>query len=70
MDNKLPGIDGFEVTRRIREEDTRVPIIAQTAYAFDLDKDKALAAGCNALITKPITSRALKEVIEAMLVRS
>ncbi|MQY80151.1 MAG: response regulator [Bacteroidetes bacterium] len=54
MDIRLPGLNGIESTRKIREFNPKVPIIAQTAYAFPEDKEKAIAAGCNDFITKPI----------------
>jgi len=50
----MPEMDGYEATRRIREFNTKVIIIAQTAYALDEDKAKALASGCNDYISKPI----------------
>jgi len=56
MDIQLPGIDGLEATRRIRqsEADGKVPIIALTAFAMSADRDRALAAGCTGYISKPI----------------
>lgn len=63
MDIKMPKMDGFEATRRIREFNKKVIIIAQTAYAFKEDKQKALAAGCNAYISKPIKEDMLLEMI-------
>jgi signal transduction histidine kinase len=60
MDIKLPGIDGYEVTRRIRKKNQDIPIIAQTAYAFSEDKKMALESGCNTLLSKPITTKSLK----------
>ena len=56
MDIQLPGIDGLEATRRIREseEDSEVPIIALTSYAMTGDREKSLAAGCTGYIEKPI----------------
>ncbi len=62
MDIKLPEIDGYEVTREIRKLDKTVPIIAQTAYAFQEDREKAIAAGCNDLLSKPISRTALEEL--------
>jgi len=56
MDIQLPGIDGLETARRIRESDSdgEIPIIALSSYAMDSDKKKALVAGCNGYIEKPI----------------
>ncbi len=56
MDIQLPDIDGLEATKRIRasEADSDIPIIALTSYAMPGDREKALAAGCNGYITKPI----------------
>jgi signal transduction histidine kinase len=66
MDLKLPDIDGFTVTARIREIDKEIPIIAQTAYAFAEDRKKALQAGCNDLLSKPITRRTLSKLIDTL----
>ncbi|MDD5016302.1 MAG: response regulator [Atribacterota bacterium] len=56
MDIQLPGIDGLETTRRIRESkaDGGVPIITLTSYAMTGDREKALSAGCNGYLEKPI----------------
>jgi two-component system cell cycle response regulator DivK len=61
MDIQLPGMDGYEATRRIRlnPELKLIPIIAVTSYALAGDEAKALAAGCNAYVTKPFSPRAL-----------
>lgn len=53
MDIKLPGLDGYEITRTIRDQDTRVPIIAHTGYALEGDREKSLEAGCTDYISKP-----------------
>jgi len=63
MDIKLPSIDGYEATRQIRKFNKDVIIIAQTAYALEGDKEKAIAAGCNDYITKPINAKELKQKI-------
>ena len=63
MDMKMPGLDGFEATRQIKKILPNVPIIAQTAYAFKEDKVKALEAGCDNYISKPIGSQALLDII-------
>ncbi|MFA7057095.1 MAG: response regulator [Candidatus Cloacimonadales bacterium] len=59
MDVQMPEMDGLEATQKIREFNTKVPIIAQTAYAFDSDRMKLLKAGCDDYITKPINRREL-----------
>jgi PAS domain S-box-containing protein len=64
MDIRMPGMSGIEATIQIRSFDKEVPIIAQTAYAFEEDKQWAMEAGCNDYITKPISSRELLELIE------
>lgn len=56
MDIKMPQMDGYEATRKIRELNTEVIIIAQTAYATPADQEKAINAGCNDYLTKPIKS--------------
>jgi CheY-like chemotaxis protein len=71
MDIQLPGIDGLELTRRLKADPgTRdIVIIAVTAYAMKGDQDKALAAGCDDYITKPIDTRALPETIARHLAK-
>lgn len=56
MDIQLPGIDGLETTKRIRQSraDGRVPIIALTSFAMAGDRDRLLQAGCSGYIEKPI----------------
>jgi len=63
MDIKLPGMNGYEATRRIREFNKNVVIIAQTAFALSGDKRKAIDAGCNDYISKPINKNKLQELI-------
>jgi len=69
MDIQLPGIDGLEATKRIRasEADGDIPIIALTSYAMRGDKEKALAAGCNGYIAKPINTLTFIAEIEKYL---
>lgn len=64
MDIRLPGINGLEATREIRKFNPNIPIIAQTAYAMAGDRDKALDAGCNEYIQKPINRHKLLALIE------
>ena len=54
MDIKMPEIDGYETTKLIRDTNREVVIIAQTAYAFGYDRERALEAGCDDYISKPI----------------
>jgi CheY-like chemotaxis protein len=63
MDIRMPDVDGYEATRQIRQFNKDVVIIAQTAYALSGDREKAIEAGCNDHITKPIKLDFLKELI-------
>lgn len=65
MDLQLPGVDGLELTRRLKADlATRdIKIIAVTAYAMKGDQEKARAAGCDDYVTKPIDTRALPDLI-------
>jgi len=64
MDIKLPLINGYEATRLIRLFNTKVIIIAQTAYALAGDREKSIDAGCNDYISKPIIRNQLIKLIE------
>jgi hypothetical protein len=64
MDIRMPKMDGNEATRQIRQFNKDVIIIAQTAYAFAGDREKAIEAGCNDYISKPIDNTLLYEVIK------
>ena len=68
MDISLPGIDGLEATRRLRnsEKNNNIPIIALTAHAFQSDELEARSAGCNEFETKPIDLERLLAKIEAL----
>ena len=71
MDVQLPGIDGLELTRRLKTDPaTRdIKILGLTAYAMKGDEEKILAAGCDGYIAKPIDTRALPWVIGHYLER-
>ncbi len=64
MDIRMPKMDGNEATRQIRQFNTDVIIIAQTAYAFSDDREKAIEAGCNDYISKPINKTLMYEIIQ------
>lgn len=51
---QLAGMDGYEVTRRIKELRPGLAVVAQTAYAMTGEKDKSQAAGCDDYLAKPI----------------
>ncbi len=61
MDIQLPGLDGYEATRRLKADATlhAIPVIAITAYELNEAEDKARAAGCDAYIAKPFSPRQL-----------
>ncbi|MEA2108107.1 MAG: response regulator [Pseudomonadota bacterium] len=69
MDINLPGMDGYEVTRRIRDNEVfaKVPIVALTAHAMHGDREKSLAAGCNAYVAKPIDVHTFPDIIAGLL---
>lgn len=62
MDMKMPVMGGLEATRKIREFNNRIPIIALTANAFDADRISALDAGCNEFLAKPLKKSQLLEL--------
>jgi CheY-like chemotaxis protein len=63
LDISMPELDGYEVTKQIRQFNTKVVIIAQTALALKSDIERALTAGCDDHISKPIKSNVLKLLI-------
>jgi two-component system, cell cycle response regulator DivK len=69
MDIQLPVLDGYEATRQIRAMAAldKVPIIAVTSYALSGDEAKAMAAGCDAYVTKPYSPRHLLAKIREFL---
>jgi two-component system cell cycle response regulator DivK len=69
MDIQLPGIDGYEATRRIKADPalSAIPIIAVTSYALSGDEDKARDAGCDAYVAKPYSPRQLLAKIREYL---
>jgi CheY-like chemotaxis protein len=72
MDIQLPGMDGLEFTRRVKRDPARraITIIALTAYAMKGDEAKALAAGCDSYVSKPIDTRTLPKLTAGYLKQS
>ncbi len=67
MDIRLPVLNGLEATRKIREMGIKTPIIAQTAYSLDDDREKSIESGCDDYIAKPITRKILLMKIDKLL---
>ena len=63
MDIKMPVADGLKTTKRIRQEDPDIPIIAQTTFAMEDDKKMSISAGCNDYISKPIKKQKLIDLL-------
>jgi two-component system cell cycle response regulator len=71
MDIQLPGTDGLTLTRQLRADPLNrdIAIVAVTAYAMKGDRERALAAGCDGFIAKPIDTRAFPDTIAEYLAR-
>ena len=71
MDLNLPGLNGWEATRRLKSQpETRhIPVLVLTAHTSDKSRDQAFAAGCDDYETKPIDFSALLQKIQALLSR-
>jgi two-component system, cell cycle response regulator DivK len=72
MDINLPGIDGYAITRQLRQMErfTHTPIVALTANVMKADRDKSIAAGCDGFIQKPVDIDILPEQIHAFLAKN
>lgn len=64
MDIKMPVMNGLEATKIIRQENTEIPIIMQTAYAFSSDRESAMQAGASEVLVKPITLSILRSTLK------
>jgi CheY-like chemotaxis protein len=64
----LPGMDGLELTRRLKANPAtcRLPVVAVTARALQGDEERALGAGCDAYVAKPVDTRALRALVNAL----
>lgn len=63
MDMSMPVLDGYDTTRLIRKVDSKVPVIAQTAFAMDDEKAKCIEAGCDDYLSKPICMSELLKTV-------
>ena len=72
MDLSLPEMDGWTATRILKSETStrHIPVVALTAHAMETDREKALAAGCDAFDTKPVEIGRLIEIMNRLLTRS
>jgi CheY-like chemotaxis protein len=70
MDMSLPVMDGWEATRRLKADDEimHIPVIALTAHAMSSDEEKALAAGCDGYLAKPLDEDLLFEKLDQFLI--
>jgi DNA-binding response OmpR family regulator len=64
LDGWLPGIDGFEFCRQIREFDSDTPILFYSGAAYDADKQRGIEAGANAYVTKPDVDGLIKNIAD------
>ncbi|MBI2470703.1 MAG: response regulator [Planctomycetes bacterium] len=69
MDIQLPGIDGIDATRILKEDTITadIPIVALTAHAMKGDEEKILKAGCTGYISKPINTREFPKIVQSYL---
>lgn len=69
MDLKMPIMNGFEATRRIKRMKPYLPIVAQTSYTGIGEKEKALSVGCDDFISKPINDNEFHKVLDKYLIK-
>lgn len=71
MDMSIPGVDGWEATRRLKSDPQmrQIPIIALTAHAMKGDEDRAREAGCDHYLSKPVSPKRVVEVVREFVKR-
>ncbi|MGC9471997.1 MAG: ATP-binding protein [Bacteroidales bacterium] len=69
MDLKMPVMDGFEATRQIKKAFPGLPVVAQSAFVVPEEKKKAMDAGCDAFLTKPIHRESLKKIVDTYCIK-
>lgn len=70
MDIKMPKMNGIEATREIKAYNPDIPIIAQTAYAFQTERQQVIDAGCDDYLSKPISRNLLLQIIDKHMLRN
>ena len=66
----MPIMDGYEATKKIKQIRPKLPVIAQTAYSTDEDIQKAIEAGCDDFISKPIDRNLLKPLLSRYIFKT
>lgn len=67
MDIRLPDMDGYELTRQLRNQGLKIPIIAQTAFVLPNDREMALSCGCNDYLPKPLRKEYILDMLKKYL---
>jgi two-component system cell cycle response regulator DivK len=69
LDVDMPGLDGLTVVRRIRENTSLagLPVVAVTAFAMESDRERCMAAGFTAYVTKPVRAALLRQQVQQLL---
>ena len=67
MDINMPVMDGYEATKKIKSSHPHIPIVAQTAYTFSVDREKCMKAGFNDYLAKPIRRSVLLDLLNNLL---
>lgn len=69
MDLQMPGLDGYDATRQLKDNDalSHIPVVALTAHALNQEREKCLAIGCVDFITKPIDTASFSGKIGDLL---
>jgi two-component system, cell cycle response regulator DivK len=67
MDVQLPGVDGLELTRQIKDIEHSIPVIAYTSYAMPGDRERCLESGCDGYLSKPINVDGFFKVVSGFL---